>query len=305
MSENNQNPREYDAVLGGNSPPPIDGVVLGGIEGLRRRLETGNTQQRVDSLADAVKYGDAGIDLLIEALNDAEIEIRAKAFNILKNIDSEKVQQIVEKGIPLRKGDKLYSVYESIIDYNDYCYDLIDYIDYEDDYYDFEGQLLSQYILKESAKAVALDYHQWQTRQEDFHKTYEIGWDVSDNLRHSFSIITWCKKNKILLRLLNENSSEFEKRLNAVGIENKYQDAVIIEDERYQYLLEEMETDEDNWDILCKLETRVINYLKENHKYELLGQLWFDAVGKLAFVHEESIEKETYFKAQENFDINF
>ena len=63
MSENNQYPREYDAVLGGNSPPPVDGVVLGGIEGLKRRLETGNTQQRVDSLDDVVKYGDAGIDL--------------------------------------------------------------------------------------------------------------------------------------------------------------------------------------------------------------------------------------------------
>lgn len=35
MSENSQNPREYDAVLGGNSPPPIDGAVLGVIEGVR------------------------------------------------------------------------------------------------------------------------------------------------------------------------------------------------------------------------------------------------------------------------------
>ncbi|MEL6461335.1 MAG: GUN4 N-terminal ARM-like repeat domain-containing protein, partial [Cyanobacteria bacterium J06621_15] len=139
MSKNNQRPRDYDVVLGGNNPPPINGVVLGGIEGLKRRLETGNTQQRVDCLADAVKYGNKGIDLLINALEDSEIRIRAKAFEILKNQDSEKVQQIVKKGILLRKGDKLYSVYESIIDYNDYCYDLIDYIDSEDDYYDFEG----------------------------------------------------------------------------------------------------------------------------------------------------------------------
>ena len=298
MMNNSQSPREYDAVLGGNSPPPIDGVVLGGIEGLNRRLETGNTQQRVDSLADALKYGDAGIDLLIDALNDSEIKIRVKAFQLLQNVELEKVKQIIDKGIPLKKGDKLYSVYESIIDYNDWCYDLIDYIDYEDDYYDFEGQLLSRHILKENAETVALDYHQWQAHQEDFYKTYDIGWDESDSIRHSFSIIKWCKQNNILLRLLNENISEFDKRLNSIGIENNYQDAVIVEDDKYkyQYFVEEMEADENNRNIRCKLEYRTINYLKENHKYELLGQLWFDAVGKLAFVHEEEIEKETYFQ---------
>lgn len=58
MTNNSQSPREYDAVLSGNYPPPIYGAVLGGIEGLQRRLETGNTRQRVESLADALKYGE-------------------------------------------------------------------------------------------------------------------------------------------------------------------------------------------------------------------------------------------------------
>ncbi len=101
MTNNSQSPREYDAVLGGNSPPPIYSAVLGGIEGLKRRLETGNTQQQIKSLADAIKYGDAGIDLLIDALNDGEIEVRAKAFQLLQDVDSEKVKQIINKGIPL------------------------------------------------------------------------------------------------------------------------------------------------------------------------------------------------------------
>lgn len=30
MAENQ--PREYDAVLGGQVPPPVDGLVLGGLE---------------------------------------------------------------------------------------------------------------------------------------------------------------------------------------------------------------------------------------------------------------------------------
>ncbi|MGB3757259.1 MAG: hypothetical protein WBA07_12940 [Rivularia sp. (in: cyanobacteria)] len=284
MTNNSQSPREYDAVLGGNSPPPIYGAVLSGIEGLKGRLETGNKQQRVESLADAIKYGDAGIDLLIEALNDGEIEIRAKAFQLLQNVESGKVKQIVNKGIPLKKGDKLYSVYESIIDYNDYCYDLIDYIDDEDDYYDFEGQLLSQHILKENAEAVALKYHCWRTLKEDI---LEIGWNECDGLREKFNIISWCKNHNIPIRLPDESNSQFEQRLIA-----KLNNIKVS-----QHIYQDVDINKYNWDIRNQLEVKTINYLKENHKFELLGQLWFDAVGKLAFVHEESIEKETYLKA--------
>ena len=284
MTNNSQSPREYDAVLGGNSPPPIYGAVLGGIEGLKGRLETGNKQQRVESLADAIKYGDAGIDLLIEALNDGEIEIRAKAFQLLQNVESGKVKQIINKGIPLKKGDKLYSVYESIIDYNDYCYDLIDYIDDEDDYYDFEGQLLSQHISKENAEAVALKYHCWRTLKEDI---LEIGWNECDGLREKFNIISWCKNHNIPIRLPDESNSQFEQRLIA-----KLNNIKVS-----QHIYQDVDINKYNWDIRNQLEVKTINYLKENHKFELLGQLWFDAVGKLAFVHEESIEKETYLKA--------
>ena len=29
-------PREFDAVLGGHSPPPVEGAILGGIEGVKQ-----------------------------------------------------------------------------------------------------------------------------------------------------------------------------------------------------------------------------------------------------------------------------
>ena len=38
MPENPQESREYDAVLGGENPPLPDSAVLGGIEGVKRRL---------------------------------------------------------------------------------------------------------------------------------------------------------------------------------------------------------------------------------------------------------------------------
>ena len=164
MMNNSQSPREYDAVLGGNSPPPIDGAVLGGIEGLKRRLETGNTQQRVDCLADALKYGDAGIDLLIDALNDRKIKVRAKAFQLLQNVELEKVKQVIDKGIPLKKGDKLYYVYASDIDYNDEFYNLLDSFEKaENSCYAGECQLIhpiARYAYKNQAQAVAEDLHQ-------------------------------------------------------------------------------------------------------------------------------------------------
>lgn len=42
MSENPNQPREYDVVLGGKNPPPVDGVVLGGLAGAKQRFASGN-----------------------------------------------------------------------------------------------------------------------------------------------------------------------------------------------------------------------------------------------------------------------
>lgn len=41
MPDPNQ-PRENDAVLGGQYPPPASGVILGGLEGVKQRLGRGN-----------------------------------------------------------------------------------------------------------------------------------------------------------------------------------------------------------------------------------------------------------------------
>jgi hypothetical protein len=34
MNDKEKKPQEYDVVLGGNNPPPVDGLVLGGKEGI-------------------------------------------------------------------------------------------------------------------------------------------------------------------------------------------------------------------------------------------------------------------------------
>ena len=58
MTDNQNQPRDYDAVLGGQSPPPVDGVVLGGLEGVRSRLRSSVVEVQVNALSEALNYGD-------------------------------------------------------------------------------------------------------------------------------------------------------------------------------------------------------------------------------------------------------
>ena len=55
MAENQNQPGKYDAVLGGKNPPPVTGVVLGGIEGVKRRLSNPVVEVKVAALSDALK----------------------------------------------------------------------------------------------------------------------------------------------------------------------------------------------------------------------------------------------------------
>ncbi|MBW4600835.1 MAG: GUN4 N-terminal ARM-like repeat domain-containing protein [Calothrix sp. FI2-JRJ7] len=136
MGNNSKEPREFDAVKGGQAPPPVDGVVLGGIEGLRQRFVTGNEQVRLDVVINALIYGDEGLDILVKALKDASLQVRIKAYQILKQ--SNQAESETAKGLRLNVGDKIYCVYRSSLSYGDDWYYLVDSInDYDDeDYYD-------------------------------------------------------------------------------------------------------------------------------------------------------------------------
>jgi hypothetical protein len=69
-------PREYDAVLGSNNntAAPTD-AVLGGIEGVKRQIALGNIESRIIALSQALNYGEAGLDVVIEALQDRSKQI--------------------------------------------------------------------------------------------------------------------------------------------------------------------------------------------------------------------------------------
>ena len=105
MSENQ--PRQFDAVLGGNTPPPVTGVVLGGIEGVKRRLESEIVDVRVKALSDSLNYGNEGLDLVIEALQQNNKIIQRHAYKLLRRRQEKQVKQALREYQPWNLFERL------------------------------------------------------------------------------------------------------------------------------------------------------------------------------------------------------
>ncbi|BAZ85094.1 formylglycine-generating enzyme family protein [Dolichospermum compactum] len=88
-----QQPREYDAVLGGNSSIPECAAVLGGIEGVKLRLQNPDAKVRIAALEQAVNYGEQGLDLVIAGLKDDSLEVQKQAYILLN--DWQEKQQLL------------------------------------------------------------------------------------------------------------------------------------------------------------------------------------------------------------------
>lgn len=97
MAENLDQPREYDAVLGGQVPLPADGAaVLGGLAGVKQRLARGALEQKIDALLDAFQYGQKGLDLVIQALESKSEEVQSAAYLLLQDSTEPKVRLALE-----------------------------------------------------------------------------------------------------------------------------------------------------------------------------------------------------------------
>lgn len=93
MNNNPNQPRDYDAVLGGQTPPPVQGVVLGGIEGVKRRLASPTVEARIAALSEALNYGEAGLDLVIKTLQDSSEQVQRSAASLLRKKGGFKAKQ--------------------------------------------------------------------------------------------------------------------------------------------------------------------------------------------------------------------
>jgi WD40 repeat protein len=95
--ENPNQPREYDAVVGGENLPPAGSAILGGIEGVKSRLLSNVEEQRIAALKDAPKYGEAGLDFLIGALQDESKQVEKAAYRLLRERAEPRIKQILQK----------------------------------------------------------------------------------------------------------------------------------------------------------------------------------------------------------------
>ncbi|WP_293207659.1 MULTISPECIES: SUMF1/EgtB/PvdO family nonheme iron enzyme [unclassified Microcoleus] len=101
MSDNQNKPREYDAVKGGQNSIPVNAAVLGGIAGVKRRLASSAIEVRIAALSEAPKYGEAGLDLILGALQDKSMQVKSAAFLLLKDRDEENIKQCLQNHFPL------------------------------------------------------------------------------------------------------------------------------------------------------------------------------------------------------------
>src|SRR4028118_178916 len=105
MTENPNQPREYDAVKGGESQVPFAAAVLGGISGLKSRLASPIVEVKIAALSEALKYGDAGLDLMIGALQDESMAVKLAAFSLLKDRDELNIKEQLHKYLPTFEFD--------------------------------------------------------------------------------------------------------------------------------------------------------------------------------------------------------
>jgi WD40 repeat protein len=102
MAENLNQPREYDAVLGGQSLPSVDSAILGGLEGVKSRLSSTAVNQKFAALSETLKYGQEGLDLVIEALKDESGLVQRTAYLLLWQRQELRVQQALREFNPYR-----------------------------------------------------------------------------------------------------------------------------------------------------------------------------------------------------------
>jgi formylglycine-generating enzyme required for sulfatase activity len=93
MSNTSRQPRPDDAVLGEQYQAPIDGAVLGGIEGVRQRLAIDNIEIKKVALTQALNYGEKGVQFLFEVLEkESNLDVYWSAYQLLEKQNNSATQ---------------------------------------------------------------------------------------------------------------------------------------------------------------------------------------------------------------------
>jgi hypothetical protein len=88
---------------------PTNAAVLGGIKGVKRRLASAIIEQKIAAVSEALKYGEAGLDLVIRALEDESEQVEKAAYLLLRDRSEPRVKEILKEYKPWRIGGLSYT----------------------------------------------------------------------------------------------------------------------------------------------------------------------------------------------------
>lgn len=94
--DESKQPQTYDLVLGGNNPPPTSNLVLGGIEGVKKRLANQDIKQQLTALSEALDYQEEGLDVVIDIWQKRSGKLKWDAYRLLKQKTEPKVKKALQ-----------------------------------------------------------------------------------------------------------------------------------------------------------------------------------------------------------------
>jgi COMPASS component SWD3 len=102
-------PQSEDAVLGGQNPTLASSVVLGGLEGVKRRLASTAVESKIAALQEALKYGQAGVELVTQALKNESKSVAKAVYWQLRDSSEPLAQQALQEYNPYQFLECIFS----------------------------------------------------------------------------------------------------------------------------------------------------------------------------------------------------
>jgi hypothetical protein len=90
--------------------PQTGDMVLGGLEGVKKRLASDAVEQKIAALSEAFNYGQAGLDLVIQVLKDKSSPIQSVAYLLLKNKSEQQVNKALQEYYYYKERIKNYKL---------------------------------------------------------------------------------------------------------------------------------------------------------------------------------------------------
>lgn len=103
MTDTPNQPRDYDVVLGSQNIALTSAAVLGGLARVKTLLTSHVVEQKTTALQEALKYGQSGLDIIIQALQDESEPLHKAAYRVLlSKIEEPRVKQALREYNPYR-----------------------------------------------------------------------------------------------------------------------------------------------------------------------------------------------------------